>query len=206
MSTVGTTVARLRAEFAASPRLRLGVWVIAAILLGHVAFVVQSDRVSVVAAGHAVAESRLARAEALRARDDWQERLDAALAAEQSLAGRMWRAVNEGLAQAAVREVVESMATRARLDRPRIELGVSRPVEDVPGLWQVQVQLVGNAKLGTAQRLLHAIATHPEKVVEERLNVVRRRNSHPPEKHVDMLLSAYFLIEGPGDTDGGAPR
>ena len=197
-------IARLGAELVEKPRLRLGVWAIVAILLGYFVFAVQSERLAAVAADHADTATRLARARSLLAREDWAERVDAARAAERALTDRFWRADNSGLAQAQLRSAVEALMEEEDLnvDRSTIKLGLSHPVDDVPGLWQVQVQLSGTARKGGVLRVLQAIAAHPNKLLEEQLNITRLRNDRRGDTRFDMLLSAYFII---GATDPANP-
>ena len=191
MSAFATAIDRARAELAANPRLRLGVWAIVAILAGYVALVVQAARVDAASADFASADSRLVRGRDLLARQDWSERLAAARAAEAELEGGFWQAPNEGLAQANLRTAVDAMTTDLHLADPRIELGTSRPVPDTPGIWQVQARVVGTAVGPSALRLLHRVASHPSKLVVERLELTRDRAS----MRFQLLLSAYFVLD-----------
>ena len=195
MSRVATAIDQARAELSANPRLRLGIWIIVAILAGYFAFVVQADRVDAASAAFASADARLTRGRDLLDRVDWSERLAAARAVEAELQGRFWQAPNEGLAQANLRAAVEGMTVDFAFGQPRIDLGASRPVPDVPGLWKVQTRFVGQAVGASALRLLHRIATHPNKLVVERLDLSRRRGA----MRIEILLSGYFLLDAPGD-------
>lgn len=197
MSAFAAAIDRARAELAANPRLRLGVWTIVAILAGYLAFAVQADRVDAVSAEFAAADVRLARGRDLLARQDWAERLAAARAAEAALEGRFWQAPNEGLAQANLRTAVDELTTQLYLSRSRVELGLSRPVPDVAGLWQVQARIVGQAVGPAALRLIHRVATHPNKLVVERLDLNRERGS----MRIELLLSAYFLLDDAGNLE-----
>lgn len=196
MSAIGTSIDRIRAELAASPRLRAGVWAIVAILLGYWVFVPHAARPDSAAAGYAEENARLVRARELLAREDWQQRLDAAAATEVRILERFWHAANEGLAQAQVRTALEDMARQVGLAL-RIDVGLSQPVPGVPGLWQVQVQITGTAGLAGALRLVYAIARHPRLLVEERLTFSRVRTGRGgDEVRIDGLLSAYFRLAG----------
>ena len=204
MSAIGTSIDRIRAELAASPRLRAGVWAIVAILLGYWVFVPHAARVDAAAAGYAEENARLVRARELLAREDWQRRLDAAAATEGRLLERFWHAANEGLAQAQVRTALEDIARQVKLAL-RIDVGLSQSVPGVPGLWQVQVQITGTAGLEGALRLVYAIARHPRLLVEERLTFSRVRTSRGgDEVRIDGLLSAYFRLAGEDRPD--SPR
>ena len=197
MSRIATAIDQARAELAANSRLRLGVWVIVAILAGYFALVVQADRVDVASAAFTVSDASLTRGRDLLDRQDWAARLAAARAMEAELTGRFWQAPNEGLAQANLRAAVDGMTAGLALGLPRIDLGASRPVPDVPGLWKVQTRLVGQAVGPSALRLLHRIASHPRKLVVERLDLTRRQGS----MRIETLLSGYFLLDAPADPD-----
>ena len=199
MSTYSTSIDRARAELAANPRLRLGVWLIVAILLGYLAFVTQADRLDAVAADFAAADARLQRSRDLLARQDWAERLAAARATEAHLEDRFWRAPNEGLAQASLRTAVDELTAKLYLSQGRTELGLSRPVSEAPGLWHVQARIFGQAGGPSALRLLHRIASHPNKLVVERVELTRNRGI----TRTDLLLSAYFVLDTAGDGENG---
>ncbi|MCY3597062.1 MAG: hypothetical protein OXG71_06440 [Rhodospirillales bacterium] len=198
MSAFATAIDRTRAELGDNPRLRLGVWVIVAILAGYFAFVVQADRVDVSATEFATADARLTRGRDLLARQDWAERLSAARAMEADLGAKFWRAPNEGLAQASLRAAVDGFTARLALAEPRVDLGSSRPVADADGLWRVQVRIVGRGVGPSTLRLLHRVASHPQKLVVERLDLTRDRGS----MRLEVLLSAYFLLDNAPGTDG----
>jgi len=192
VSTVQQTVTRAREEFVSSPRLRLGVWLIVTILLGYLVFDVQSTRLDAVVANYAAAQARLVRAKDLLAREDWPELLATARAAERDLAPSFWQAENLGLAQAGLRATLEQLAKGARIARPRVEIGLSMPVPEAPGLWRIQAEVVGSGPHGSELRLLHAIATHPQKLVEERNDLTRRT----ADTTLNILVSAYFVLHG----------
>ncbi len=191
MSALAAAVDRARAELADNPRLRLGVWAIVAILLGYFVFAVQADRVDAASAQYASADARLVRGRDLLARQDWPERLSAARATEAELGAKFWHAPNEGLAQANLRAAVDGFTAGLALSEPRVDLGASRPALDAAGLWRVQVRIVGRGVGASTLRLLHRIASHPSKLVVERLDLTRDRGS----MRLEVLLSAYFLLD-----------
>ena len=193
MSVVATSIDRIRAELAASPRLRAGVWSIVAILLGYWVLVPHAARMDQAAAAYAGEHARLVRARELLARQDWQQRLDAAVATEGRLGERFWRADNEGLAQAQLRTAIEDMARQVGF-APRIDVGLSQPVAGVADLWQVQVQVAGIASLEGALRLVHAFARHPRVLLEKRLTFERVRIQRRDQIRIDGLLCAYFIL------------
>ncbi len=193
-------IVRLGDELGAKPVLRVGVWLIAAILLFYFIADVQSGRLSAVASEHAVTTDRLSRSRALLERQDWDERVAAARATEEALAVRFWHAENPGLAQAQLRTELTALMEELHVDRPRIKLGLSQPVDDVPSrpdageLWQIQAQITGLSPRRGILRVVHAVASHPNKLVEEQLNITRPRTDTWGNTRFDMLVSAYFLI------------
>ncbi|MDE0177673.1 MAG: hypothetical protein OXP36_03685 [Gammaproteobacteria bacterium] len=202
MSRVAAAIDQARAELAANPRLRLGIWVIVAILAGYLAFVVQAERVDAASAAFASADAALTRGRDLLDRQDWSERLAASRAVEADLQDRFWQAPNQGLAQARLRAAVDDLTDGLALGLPRVDLGASRAVADAPGLWQVQARLVGQAVGPAALRLLQRMASHPQKLVVERLDLTRR----PGSMRVEILLSGYFLLDAPTDPDERGPE
>ena len=198
-------IVRIRDELAAKPVLRAGVWLIVAIILFYVIADVQSGRLSTGGSDYAVTADRLSRSRALLERSDWNERVEAARATEEALAARFWRAENPGLAQARLRTELTALMEEHHVERPRIRLGLSQPVDDAPRrpganqLWQIQAQVTGQAPRRRILDIIHAIASHPEKLVEEQLNITRPRTDTWGNTRFDLLVSAYFLLGGPDE-------
>lgn len=184
---------RAREELAANPRLRLGVWLIVAILLFYWVALVQPERGAQAVGDYADTASRLASSQAVLARrDEWPGLLAAAQESDQALQQSFWRADTEGLARAGLQETLEKMVADLEVRNVAIESGSSRAVPDVEGLWQVQARLTANYFPGTELKLLHALATHPRKLVVDRMDLVRGRQSR-----VFLIVSAYFVDLSP---------
>ena len=179
----------LAAEFAANPRLRGGLWLILCILLLY-CILVQSDRLAAAHADHAAELGRLAKAERVLAGEDWPALLEAERAIHQALESKFWRSETEGLAQAQLQDALAGAIQGLDLTRMRIRSGVSQPVAELPGIWRVQTRLDSTYKGGVELELLRALATHPKKIVVDRLDL-RRRDRH--DSHMVLILSAYFV-------------
>ena len=68
----------------------------------------------------------------------------------------------------------------------------SQPLPDLPGVWRVQTRL--DARLpaeGSSWSALHALATHPQKLIVDRLDL--RRRDRRQSSHLVLILSAYFV-------------
>ena len=180
---------RAREELAANPRLRLGVWLIAAILLFYCVALVQPERRALAIDEYADTASRLASSQAVMARrDEWPGLLAGAQETDQALQRSFWRADTEGLAKAGLQETLEQIVADLDVRNVAIESGSSRPLPDVEGLWQVQARLSANYSAGSELKLLRALATHPQKLVVDRMDLVRGRQSR-----VLLMVSAYFV-------------
>ena len=184
---------RARDELAANPRLRLGVWLIVAILLFYWVALVQPERRALAVDEYTDTATRLASSQrVMDRREEWPGLLAAAQESDQVLQRSFWRADTEGLARAGLQETLEKVVADLDTRNVAIESGSSRPVTDVEGLWQVQARLTANYSAGTELKLLHALATHPRKLVVDRVDLVRGRQSR-----IILLVSAYFVDLSP---------
>lgn len=191
MSTVNTALRRAGAEFAENARVRLGVWFILGIVAAY-GLLVQSDRLQDARDAYAAAAARSARAETLRGGKDWTRLLAAEREANRTLEKAFWQAETEGVAQARLQATLTEMVKGLDLRRPNIRSGVSQAVPDVPGVWQVQTRLTCQYRPGAELQMLYSLATHPKKLVVERLDV-RREISR-----MTLIVSAYFVGIEPG--------
>ncbi len=176
---------RLRSELAANLRLRLGAWAAAFIVLLY-AVLAQGDRVGAARAGYVDGADRFARAERLRGQAQWSELLAAERLRNERLSVLFWEAETQGLAEASLQANLQELLKPLELRNMRIQSGVSQPVPDVPGLWQIQAQVNAGYRQGAELQLLHRIATHPRKLVVNRLDLV------PQNSRLLMIVSAYF--------------
>ena len=176
-------------ELAGNARLRSGVWLILAIVLGYL-IVVQSDRIAAAHRDYAAETDRLTKAEWLLERQDWPELLKAERATHQSLRATFWEAETEGIAQAKLQGALNVIVEGVGLRKPRIHSGVSQPVPDLPGIWRVQSRLDATYRPGVELQLLHALAMHPKKLIVDRLDLRQRQRQ---DAYLTLILSAYFV-------------
>ena len=186
MNTLMRLSQEFRSEFAVNGRLRLGVWVILAVVLFYLALI-QSDRFAEAYDAYAADAGRLARAESLLQREDWPQLLEAERAANQALEGAFWQADTQGLAQAQLQAALGGIASGLKLRDVRIQPGLIQPVPEVAGVWRVQAQFSAGHDSGTQLQVLHALATHPQKLVIDRLDMVQGR------ARLVTIVSAYFV-------------
>ena len=174
-------------ELASNARLRLGVYSVLLLLLLYWLLARNPARAQA-DADYAATAGQLDRAEALVLAADWQPRLAAARAADAALEARFWQAETAAQAQAQLRKTLADIAAGAGVREPRLQSGVGQPVPNVPGLWRAQVRLTGSYEGGSELRLLHALATHDEKIVVDRLDLTPGRSAR-----LLLLASAYFV-------------
>ena len=177
------------AEFAGNARLRWGGWLILATLLVY-CILVQSDRLAAARADHAGESERLARAEVLLRQRDWPARLEAEREDHHRIRSTFWRAETEGVAQAKLQAVLTAVIEDLALRKPRLRSGTSQPLPELPEVWRVQTRLDAAYRPGVEPRLLHALATHPKKIVVDRLDLVRRKRN---DSRMSLIVSAYFV-------------
>ena len=195
MNALAAAFANLRAQLAANLRLRAGAWAIAAILAVY-GLLVQSDRVEAAYTIYAGDADRLARAQDLLTREDLPALLDAERDRDRTLAERFWQAETQGLAQAQLQAAVSEITSDLEFRNPRVQSGAILPVDYAPGLWRVQAQFNGIYAPGAELLVLHAIATHPKKIVVDRLDLRRR------DRRMTLLVSAWFAgLEGAEPTE-----
>ena len=185
MSALAAAFGQLRTEFAENLRLRYGVWLVAAILLIYFALL-QNERAQAVFASYVAEANRLSRTAALLEREDWPQLLAAEREAHDRLAALIWQAESEGLAQAELQSEVRRMVEAARLTGVLIRTGISQPVPDMPDVWRIQMRVTGGYAQGAELRLLHAVATHPKRLVVDRLDITRTNS------RLTLMVSAYF--------------
>ena len=186
MNAIMRLLQDFRAEFAVNARLRAGVWVIGAVVLFYLSLL-QSDRVTAAHDVYAAEAGRLARTEGLLEREDWPQLLAAERAANEALEGAYWQADTQGLAQAQLQAALASIAGGLKLRDVRVQPGLTQPVPEVPGVWRVQAQFSASHDSGAQLQVLYALATHPKKLVIDRVDLVQGR------ARLVTLLSAYFV-------------
>ena len=189
MSALGRLLAPAAAEFAGNARLRWGVWLILGIVLFY-GVLSRSERAAAVHEEFAAEAGRLTRAESLLERRDWPDLLEAERNAHRELTAAFWQAETEGLAQAKLQAALAEIVGDLRLLDLHVRSGLSRSVPDLPGIWRVQIRLDAQYRPGVELKLLHAVATHPRKLVVDHLDLYRRKRQ---DSRLALSLSAYFV-------------
>ena len=179
-------LAPLREEFSNNVRVRLGVWCVLAVVLLYW-MLVRADDLAAARADYAAAIARLERAQDVSADEEWPALLEAERRTGAALAENFWQAEKAGVAQAVLLAALTELAGEVELRDPRVQPGVTQPVANAPDVWRVQARLTARHRIGAELRLIHALATHPKKLVVDRLEIGQSR------ARVNILVSAYFV-------------
>ena len=186
MSALAAVLGQARAELAGNLRLRYGVWLVVAILLAYLALA-QNDRAQAAFASYAAEANRLSRTASLLEREDWPQLLAAERETHGRLAALTWQAESEGIAQAELQNEVRRMVEATQLNNVIIRTGVSQQVPGLPAVWRIQMRVTAGYAQGAELQLLHAIATHPKRLVVDRLDITRTN------VRLTLMVSAYFV-------------
>lgn len=190
---IRSALASLGEEFTTNARVRLGVWSVLAIVLLYW-ILVRSDDLEAARAEYAGEIDRLERAKDASAYEDWPVLLEVEQRTATELTADFWQAETEGVAQARLLASLTELAGEIGLRQPRITPGVTQTVAGAPGVWRVQARLIARHRPGGELRLLHALATHPKKLVVDLLEISQSRS------RVNILVSAYFVGLAPEST------
>ena len=185
-SRVQSALTPLREEFTTNIRVRVGVWCVLAMVFLYW-ILVRSDDLEAAHAEYAGEIASLERAQDARADEDWPLLLEVEQRTGAELTANFWQAETAGVAQARLQGVLTELAGEIELRDHRVQPGVTQPVADAPDVWRVQARLTARHRIGAELRLLHAFATHPKKLVVDRLDISRSRS------RVNILVSAYFV-------------
>ena len=186
VSRVRSALTPLREEFTTNIRVRFGVWCVLAMVFLYW-ILVRSDDLQAARAEYAGEIARLERAQDARADEDWPLLLEVEQRTGAELTANFWQAETAGVAQARLLGALTELAGEIELRDHRVQPGVTLPVADAPDVWRVQARLTARHRIGAELRLLHAFATHPKKLVVDRLDIGQSRS------RVNILVSAYFV-------------
>lgn len=185
-------------ELKTNPRLRWGVWLIAAILWLYVALEMR-DASRRQVERYATTARQVEMARAALAQSDWKTRLEDVRALQSQLERRLWREGTLGLAQASFQDWLNVAAQQNTLSRVSIVVaaqedpgargdmpGGRETVASQPPLWKVSARMSFDFDPRTLYPFLARIATSERGVFVESL-VIRGT-----PLRVEMGLVAYF--------------
>ena len=183
---IPATVSSLLLEWRQSSWIRLGGWLIIAIILTY-GLLLLSDWEDTLKAEYSDMAGRVGRLEALTAQSDWSVRAKSARALRVQMEGRLWRAESRGLAHAMVQTWLDTLLKKVQIVELRIHVDPAVDVSGHDGVWQVTAKVEGKFDSRKLADLLYAIETHPQLATVEQMDVFLQRN-----RHFTLVLKTYF--------------
>lgn len=176
------------AELKGSPRLRLGLALILAVLWLNGALSLR-DEVATEIRRQGQLAGQIARIHQYATQTEWPERAKQVRATQLELEGRLWRAGTLGLAQAAFQDWLVQGMRETGLERPELTLlqeGLMAVDGDV-NPWKIKAKLAFDFSPATFMAWLARVANHERRIIVEQL-VVRQE----PVPRVEMVIIAPF--------------
>lgn len=175
-------------ELKTNVRLRLGLWLIAAILGFYSILAVDDYRQKLIKdyqsqAGH------LMQLQSVSNETQWAARIEQIRALKIPLEEKLWRSTSKGLAQATLQTWLDSQAKIAKLQVHRLTMEEPIETKEQPPLWQISAQMDGVFISEGFEQLLLNIANHSQWVIVDRLDI-----QAPPNGRFTLVVTAYFQV------------
>jgi hypothetical protein len=182
------------AEFRNNPRLRLGIWLIAAIMAVYGALWLDDQR-ALADGEYAEAVERLARLQGIVEEPEWPQRALAGRSLLLQAESLLWGANSKGLAQAIFQTWLDNQVGALKMENVRVKVEEAQETGDTFKLWRTAGQIEGVWQADQLHQLLGKMAESPQWIVVERLEI---RQS--PQARFSLVVSAYFQTrqESPG--------
>lgn len=138
------------------------------------------------------AEQNLRRTLALKGQDAWLAREKSALQLRDSLLAQLPQVATPGMAQATLQNWLRGMTGKFDgQQNATIRVNRSAPIEDMPGVLQVNAALNGNFDPRQALTLLRQIENSPNLIVVETINL-----QSDGSNTLHLTLNAYYRVSG----------
>ena len=180
----------VRARLALRQSVHLRLALLGALALAGFALVVERGaRLDATRARYEAGAERLAAVRAVLEGGDWGAAAERERAWRASLGRALWEAETEGVAQAKLQAALGSIFDGLEVERLDVRSAARGAVPGVPGLRRIVVWIEARYRPGVELELLHALASHPRRLVVERLSLVRHAGHG---SHLSLAVAAYF--------------
>ncbi|MDM8560489.1 hypothetical protein [Candidatus Parabeggiatoa sp. HSG14] len=176
---------QLISELRKNTRLRIGIWLIMAILIGYAATFLNNHKVQL-ENNYKNALTRLSQLQNIADQTQWAKRSIQVQELHTQLKARLWEANTKGLAQAIFQSWFQEEIYFAQISKPALNVEAALEVPK-SSLWQVSARLNGAFIPKRLHQLLLEIAKSPRIIVIERLEI---RKS--PTPRFTLIIKAYF--------------
>ncbi len=191
---------RVRAEWRASRRLRLGV-LAAVLFLGAHAILSLSDHRKTGVEAYARDEALFERLQEASRERQWPSRAEAAEARLAEVLHSVPPARSDGLAQAELQAWLTDLAAHADMTQANVRVETSLPVPGQDGMWQVLARLDGNLAEARIRDLVRALAAARPWVQTERLELQAGQ-----QPRASLVVRGYFRAADELDASQPPPR
>ena len=181
-------LADIRREWAANPRLRLGVVAIGVIVAIYLSLVLRDWNASL-AQDYAERTGYLAKMQALAGQDAWIERAASAAEVRSALEAEIPEVATIGLAQATVQGWVREAAVAFGED-VQVRAAAPVPVAEGSDIWRVPVTVGGKLDPARYVQLLAQIERRPTLAVIEEATVLNREN-----RTFSLTVVSYYRVK-----------
>ncbi len=180
---------RARAEWDANPRLKLGIGLIALIMLIGLHQTLDNWRQSHADAAYSAAQE-LSDLQQTATEQQWPERAKEIRAQYEKLKTRLWPANSDGAVQAAVRDFIQAEARKHGVEIQRTNLRSIAPPRDSQ-YSSVRVELQGTYQPLTWQRFIAALENHRPALVIESERIDRSIAQRP---RYQLSITAWYQL------------
>jgi hypothetical protein len=180
------SVTQIRQEWQENRRLRIGGWLILALVFGYCILFLQ-DKEKMVEEESRVLYSRLAKLQSLAGQSEWSARAQAARSVRVQLESRLFTAESRGLAQANIQTWIDGRIKKIQLAGTRVQVEQARPVSGHQGLLQVTATVQGRFEWDKVVELVRDIERNEHLMFIEQFDVIRLKN-----EHFTLVFRAFF--------------
>jgi hypothetical protein len=185
---LSAALTQARKEFAENPRLRIGAWAIAAIVVFYL-WLVLADWRAQMQKDYAAQSQQLQKIRSLAGQDEWLQRAERARALREALQAQIPEVATLGLAQASVQTLARNLAA-ASGNAIRIQAEAPAPVAGSEGLWRVPVVISGGLGAEQVLQLVRRIESERNLVVIEQAMILNREN-----RTFSFTVVAFFRVK-----------
>jgi len=176
-------------ELRKNTRLRMGVWLILSILIIYTVLLLHDEQQQW-QQEYQSAAIRLLQLQQLSQQTQWDEHTVQAKAIADQLEARLWKAETQGLAQANFQKWLNDEINLAKIENTNLQMEPALRMTFSTQLWRVTARLRGNFFAKQLDSLLLSIASNPQLMVIENLEI--RGKAYKPE--FSLLIHAYFQL------------
>lgn len=180
-------IAILSKELKANLRLRIGLWLILALLIGYFAILLNDYQIQL-EQDYRKALERLQHLQTVAQQTQWAERTVQAKEIRSQLEASLWQASTKGLAQATFQQWLNTQLERNKVENAYTQVKPALEVSQQENLWVVSAQIDAKFSPRPLEQFLLTIARYPLLIVTEQLEIRRLGKL----SNFKLMISAYF--------------